>query len=110
MPQIPRYPSGKPMSAAQGEIQSDTQSAYKKVTNRPGVSQGQNTRTLMIQSGTPVKEAWKKVPSYKKGGKVKKTGLAKLHKGERVLNTKQTKKYEKTMKNKRDARGIRTYK
>jgi hypothetical protein len=27
----------------------------------------------------------KKVPSYKKGGKVKKTGLALLHKGEGVL-------------------------
>lgn len=34
----------------------------------------------------------KKVDSYKKGGKVKKTGLAKLHKGEHVLTTKQTKK------------------
>lgn len=34
------------------------------------------------------------VDSYKKGGKVKKTGLAKLHKGERVLNKKQTKKYD----------------
>src|SRR5579859_7800231 len=33
--------------------------------------------------------------SYKKGGKVKKTGAYKLHKGERVLNPKQTKKFEK---------------
>lgn len=30
--------------------------------------------------------------SYKKGGKVKKTGLYKLHKGERVLTKKQAKK------------------
>jgi hypothetical protein len=31
--------------------------------------------------------------SFKKGGKVKKTGLAKLHEGERVLTRKQAKKY-----------------
>jgi hypothetical protein len=33
--------------------------------------------------------------SYKKGGKVKKTGIAKVHKGERVLTKKQTKKFDK---------------
>jgi hypothetical protein len=33
--------------------------------------------------------------SYKKGRKVKKTGAYKLHKNERVLNAKQTKKFEK---------------
>jgi len=33
--------------------------------------------------------------SYKKGGKVKRTAVYKLHKGERVLNPKQTKKAEK---------------
>lgn len=31
--------------------------------------------------------------SYKKGGKVKKTGIYKLHKGERVLNKKQSKNW-----------------
>ena len=31
---------------------------------------------------------------YKKGGKVKKTGVYKLHKAERVLNAKQTKKFD----------------
>ena len=41
-----------------------------------------------------------KVKGYKKGGKVKKTGLAKLHKGERVLNKKQTKKFDKSKFNK----------
>ncbi len=35
------------------------------------------------------------VPSYKKGGKVRKTGLARLHKGERVLNKLQAKRYSK---------------
>lgn len=33
------------------------------------------------------------MPEYKKGGMVKKTGPAKLHKGERVLTKSQTKKY-----------------
>jgi hypothetical protein len=32
--------------------------------------------------------------SYKKGGKVKRSGMAKVHKGERVLTTKQTKKFD----------------
>jgi len=32
------------------------------------------------------------LPSYKRGGKVKKTGPAKLHKGERVLTKRQAKK------------------
>lgn len=31
------------------------------------------------------------IPSFKKGGKIKKTGIIKAHKGERVLTTKQTK-------------------
>lgn len=31
--------------------------------------------------------------SYKRGGKVKRTGMAKVHKGERVLTTKQSRKY-----------------
>ena len=39
-----------------------------------------------------------KMKGYKKGGKVKKTGPAKLHKGERVLTTKQAKKFEKVKK------------
>lgn len=36
--------------------------------------------------------------SFKKGGKVKKTGTYKLHKGERVLNVKQTKKFSSKKK------------
>jgi hypothetical protein len=36
----------------------------------------------------------KKLDQYKKGGKVKKTGPALVHKGERVLTTKQAKKLD----------------
>lgn len=32
---------------------------------------------------------------FRKGGKVKRTGVYKLHKGERVLNAKQTRRYAK---------------
>ena len=37
----------------------------------------------------------KKVGSYKKGGNIKKTGLAKVHKGERVLTKEQNKNFKK---------------
>lgn len=40
----------------------------------------------------PEVEIW---PAYKKGGKVKKTGLAKVHKGEFVLTKDQAKKVKK---------------
>jgi hypothetical protein len=35
----------------------------------------------------------KKTPSYKKGGRVRHSGKAMLHKGERVLNKKQAKRH-----------------
>jgi len=42
------------------------------------------------------KSAGQAVPkSYSKGGKVKKTGMAKVHKGERVLTMKQSKKFSR---------------
>ena len=40
--------------------------------------------------GDKVVGAVSAIPSFKKGGKVKKTGLAHLHKGEVVLNKKTT--------------------
>lgn len=39
----------------------------------------------------------KKAKSYKKGGKVKKTGTYTLHKGERVLNPQQTQAFDGQM-------------
>jgi len=39
--------------------------------------------------------------SYKKGGKVRKTGIARVHRGERVLTVKQTKKADRKMARKR---------
>jgi len=43
-----------------------------------------------------VKDMVKPLGSYKKGGKLKRTGIFKGHKGERVLNVKQTAKVEKS--------------
>jgi hypothetical protein len=34
-----------------------------------------------------------KIPEFKRGGKVKRTGLARLHKGEKVLTKKQAKRH-----------------
>ena len=38
------------------------------------------------------------IPSYKKGGKIHKTGLARLHKGERVIPKSKVHKVEKAMR------------
>ena len=38
------------------------------------------------------------IPSFKKGGKVKKTGLAKLHRGEVVISTPQLRALKKLLK------------
>jgi|ERR1700733_15612862 len=49
----------------------------------------------------PVEDRIKKIgdiPSYKKGGKVHKTGLAHLHKGERVIPKSKVHKVEKAMR------------
>jgi hypothetical protein len=52
------------------------------------------------QPATPTsdKKQPAKVPSYKKGGKVKKTGLALLHKGEKVITKKNVKRTEKAVR------------
>jgi len=42
-----------------------------------------------------VNEFEAKPVSYKRGGKVKRSGKAKVHRGERVLTRKQTKEYER---------------
>lgn len=52
-------------------------------------------KPLAMRSQVPLSAGKGLVGSFKKGGKIKKTGLAKVHKGERVLNKKQTKKFDK---------------
>ena len=46
------------------------------------------------------------VPSYKRGGIVRKTGLARVHKGERVIPKHKVKKVERALKKKKGSRGM----
>lgn len=48
------------------------------------------------QQLTPSAPMAAKPNAYKKGGKVRKTGIALVHKGERVLTAKQAKKHKKS--------------
>lgn len=56
-----------------------------------GTKQGKEAMSAIEQRKKAMQQA-AEPNSYKKGGMVKKTGMAKVHKGERVLNQKQTKK------------------
>lgn len=49
------------------------------------------TKSMSV-SGT---ESDDEVPEFKRGGRVRKTGLAKVHKGERVLTKRQAKRFAK---------------
>lgn len=53
------------------------------------------TKTAPVKGKDAPKKAVKVMGEFSKGGKVKKTAIYKLHKNERVLNPKQTKKAEK---------------
>lgn len=59
------------------------------------LAEKQKTINSVAQKPQPAPSQQAKPNSYKKGGKVKKGGMAKVHKGERVLTTKQSKQFEK---------------
>lgn len=67
---------------------------------KSGKGKGDDTSDTKI-STVPYEPSRIDIPSYKKGGRVRKTGLAKLHRGERVLNKRQEKRYEKSAGGKR---------
>lgn len=48
-----------------------------------------------LKSATHIEGQDYQVPEFKRGGKVRKTGLARVHKGERVLTKRQSKQYRK---------------
>jgi len=58
-----------------------------------------STANSLVEKSAQIKQATTppqaQPNTYKKGGKVKKSGMAKVHKGERVLNSKQTRTFEK---------------
>ena len=66
-----------------------------KTVNYMRSSRGSNLPDYNMMPSSKAFQTNSLLSSYKKGGKVKNTGPAFLHKGERVLNTKQTKKYDK---------------
>ena len=69
-------------------IKPPTKSAEAKAPPPP--PKKEDTNISRIKENQAAK---KELVEYKKGGMVKKTGPAVLHKGERVLNVKQTKSY-----------------
>ncbi len=64
---------------------------FKKIASKAAAKYGS------AEAGKKVAGAiFQKMRKFKKGGKVEKTGPAVLHKGERVLNSKQAEKFEAT--------------
>ena len=61
---------------------------------------GKNLSRAINQSALDQVEAYNSpnpIPGYAKGGKVKRTGIAKVHKGELVLTAAMTKKLQKML-------------
>ncbi len=61
--------------------------AAQRAAKRTGMA----AKARSVATGTPDADA--QPSTFKRGGKVKKTGRAKVHKGERVLTAKQSRKY-----------------
>jgi hypothetical protein len=69
-----------------------------KVAQKLGENKAKKQATSYNSSGSAVDSSLSSssgdAGSYKRGGVVKKTGLARVHKGERVLTKKQRRKYD----------------
>lgn len=98
----------KAVSGAAKGIGRSVGGAVKGIESMAGKATGGVGRA--ISNAVPGQAMFQKhanqIKSYKKGGKVKKTGLANLHKGERVLKVSDAKKFEKM---KRKVFGIKNY-
>jgi hypothetical protein len=79
----------KKMGRVIGAIKSGSRQLLGKDLSR-AVSSGAVGQVNALSSPNPI-------PGYKKGGKVRKTGLAKVHKGELVLTAAMTKKLHKLL-------------
>ena len=73
-----------------------TQADSGKTYNEAG--RGRKLQQKDLDTEQQVGVAGATPPSYKKGGKVHKTGLARLHKGERVIPKSKVHKVEKAMR------------
>ena len=70
--------------------------AMTPISLAPNFNTGMGPQRQRSARGMPMES----MPSYKRGGKVKKTGPAKLHKGERVLTKRQAGKVRVKSKSK----------
>ncbi len=77
---------------------STSKSPSSQVTSYPGLGTYGGMFSPYDNKINPFPNVTKTIPHFKKGGKVKKTGLAKVHKGERVLTAKQNALYERMRK------------
>ncbi len=69
--------------------------AIKTIAKKKGISPKKAKQKQAIAIAlSEARKSGAKIPKYKKGGKVKKTGMAMVHKGERVLTKKQAKKFD----------------
>ena len=79
----------KGVASAAGSKGSGSQNLYNKLQER------RKNRVAKQQSSSSNSSDPGDMPSYKRGGKVKHTGKAYLHKGERVLTKRQARKYSR---------------
>jgi hypothetical protein len=82
------------MSSGSGPAVSKAASDYKLYKNMYDGRYGAKQPTPKTAAPAPTP----KVPSYKKGGMVKKTGLAKLHSGEKVIRKQDVKRTVKAVR------------
>jgi hypothetical protein len=68
------------------------EAGFKQGMGKGKGGKGNNTKDTTGGFG---KDIGKDIPSYRKGGRVKKTGIARVHKNEEVLPVKTAKKYRK---------------
>lgn len=75
-------------------VLTDLGNAVGKATGGTGPSKSSGSKPVQNKTDYSTGYDPSNTEGFKKGGKVRKTGLAKVHKGERVLNRKQARKYE----------------
>lgn len=73
-----------------------TMNAIQRMQRQPMSVQEAHSAKYAPKFNATISRPAPKMPSYKKGGKVKKTGVALLHKGEVVVPKKTVKKISKT--------------
>jgi hypothetical protein len=77
----------------QGNV--DTAGKMRKGGKKGLLRQGKKGMPGTKSVSTSAQESDDEIPEYKRGGKVKRTGLARVHKGERVLTKRQAKRMGK---------------